>query len=180
MPLATFVFELQAVFKELYHEIRPYSFWLDSPVIVCPANSRSITYYDLLKPIAFSFVDSPVYIMPGLLPSLGCFLDDFNSCAASIACCFKVKSLSTFMDTVTIYFNSFLWQRLPVTPKRPVITSSQPPSGRKSMSRKSNLRLSSWLSWQIRSIQGSLIPSPKLRSRLDVLRHTSVHRPEAI
>ena len=104
--------------------------------------------------------------MPGLLPSLGCFLDDFNSCAASIACCFKVKSLSTFMDTVTIYFNSFLWQRLPVTPKRPVITSSQPPSGRKSMSRKSNLRLPSWLSWQISSIQGSLIPSPKLRSRL--------------
>ena len=103
--------------------------------------------------------------MPGLLPLLGCFLDDFNSCAASIACCFKVKSLSTFMDTVTIYFNSFLWQRLPVTPKRPVITSSQPPSGRKSMSRKSNLRLTSWLSWQIRSIQGSLIPSPKLRSR---------------
>ena len=44
--------------------------------------------------------------MPGLLPSLSCFLDDFNSCAASIASCFKVKSLSTFMDTVTIYFFS--------------------------------------------------------------------------
>ena len=42
--------------------------------------------------------------MSGLLPSLSCFLDDFNSCAASIASCFKVKSLSTFMDTVTIYF----------------------------------------------------------------------------
>ena len=25
------------------------------------------------------------------------------------------------MDTVTIYFNSFLWRRLPATPKRPVI-----------------------------------------------------------
>ena len=56
MPLATFVFELRAVFKELYHEICPYSFCLDSPVIVCPATSCSITYYDLLKPIAFSFV----------------------------------------------------------------------------------------------------------------------------
>ena len=41
--------------------------------------------------------------MPGLLPSLSCFLDYFNSCAASIASCFKVKALSTFMDTVTIY-----------------------------------------------------------------------------
>ena len=56
MPLATFVFELRAVFKELYHEICPYLFWLDFPVIVCPANSCSITCYDLLKPIAFSFV----------------------------------------------------------------------------------------------------------------------------
>ena len=56
MPLATFFFELRAVFKELYHEICPYSFWLDFPVIVCPANSCSRTYYDLLKPIAFSFV----------------------------------------------------------------------------------------------------------------------------
>ena len=56
MPLATFFFELRAVFKELNHEICPYSFWLDFPVIVCPANSCSRTYYDLLKPIAFSFV----------------------------------------------------------------------------------------------------------------------------
>ena len=50
--------------------------------------------------------------MPGLLPSLSCFLDDFNSCAASIAFCFKVKSLSTFMDTVTIYFLSCKYRAL--------------------------------------------------------------------
>ena len=185
VPLATFFFELRAVFKELYREICPYSFWLDFPVIVCPANSCSRTYYDLLKPIAFSFVGNfsqtlqfilcPVYYL-----RLVVFWTILTRSAASIASCFKVKSLSTFMDTVTIYFNSFLWRRLPATPKRPVMTSSQPTSGRKSMSRKSNLRLTSWLSWQIRSIQGSLIPSPKLRSRLDVLRHTFVHRPETI
>ena len=56
MPLATFVFELRAVFKGLCHEICPYSFWFDFPVIVCPADSYSVTYYDLLKPVAFSFV----------------------------------------------------------------------------------------------------------------------------
>ena len=56
MPLATFVFELRAVCKGLYHEICPDSFWFDFPVIVCPADSCSVTYYNLLKPIAFSFV----------------------------------------------------------------------------------------------------------------------------
>ena len=54
--MATFVFELRAVFKGLYHEICPDSFWFDFPVILCPADSCSVTYYDLLKPIAFSFV----------------------------------------------------------------------------------------------------------------------------
>ena len=51
MPLATFAFELRAVFKGLYHEICPDSFWFDFPVILCPADSCSVTYYDLLKPI---------------------------------------------------------------------------------------------------------------------------------
>ena len=54
--MATFVFELRAVFKGLYHEICPDSFWFDFPVILCPADSCSVTYYDLLEPIAFSFV----------------------------------------------------------------------------------------------------------------------------
>lgn len=70
--------------------------------------------------------------------------------------------------------------RLLAIPKRRVMTSSQPPSGRKSMCRKSNLRLTSWLFWQIRSLQGSLMPSPKLISHLNVLRHTYVHRIEVI
>ena len=54
--MATFVFELRAVFKGLYHEICPDSFSFDFPVILCPADSCSVTYYDLLKPIALSFV----------------------------------------------------------------------------------------------------------------------------
>ena len=60
-----------------------------------------------LKPIAFSFVGNfsqTLQFMSGLLPSLGCFLGDINLCEASIASCFKVTSLSIFMDTVTIYF----------------------------------------------------------------------------
>ena len=56
MPLATFVFALRAVFKGLYYEIFPDSFWFDFPVIVCPVDSCSVTYYELLKPIALSFV----------------------------------------------------------------------------------------------------------------------------
>ena len=45
MPFATFVFELRAVFKGLYHEICPDSFWFDFPVIVSPADSNcSVTY----------------------------------------------------------------------------------------------------------------------------------------
>ena len=110
--MATFVFELRAVFKGLYHEICPYSFSFDFPVIVCPADSCSLTYYDLLKPVAFSFVGTfsqtlqfilcPVYYLHLVTLILG----DFNSCAAYIASCFKVKSLSTCMDTVTIYFMS--------------------------------------------------------------------------
>ena len=53
--MATFVFGFRAVFKGLYHEFRPDSFWFDFPVILCPADSCSVTYYVLLKPIAFSF-----------------------------------------------------------------------------------------------------------------------------
>lgn len=56
MPLATFVSELRVVFKGFFHEICPDSFWFDFPVISCPADSCSVTYYDLLRPIAFSFV----------------------------------------------------------------------------------------------------------------------------
>ena len=43
MPLAMFVSELCAVFKGLFHEICPDSFWFDFPVISCPADSCSKT-----------------------------------------------------------------------------------------------------------------------------------------
>jgi len=56
VPLVTFVFELRAVFKGFYRKICPVSFWFAFPVILCPAYSCSVTHYDLLKPIAFSFV----------------------------------------------------------------------------------------------------------------------------
>ena len=51
MPLATFVFELRAVFK-----ICPDPVWFDFPAIVCPGDSCSVTYFDQFKPIAFSLV----------------------------------------------------------------------------------------------------------------------------
>lgn len=73
------------------------------------------------------------------------------------------------------YEASSLWRRLLAILKQRTLTSSQPPSGRKSMCREI-----SWLFWQIRSLQGSLMPSPKLISHLNVLRHTFIHRLEVI
>ena len=76
--------------------------------------------------------------------------------------------------------SSSLWRRPRAMQKQRAMTSSQPPSERKSMCPKSNSRLISWLFWQIRSLQGSLMPSLKLISRLNVLRRTFVHNLEAI
>lgn len=60
--------------------------------------------------------------------------------------------------------SSSLQRRPLATQKRPAMTSSQPPPGRKSMCRKSNLRLTSWLIWQIRGLRGSSMPSLKYES----------------
>ena len=76
--------------------------------------------------------------------------------------------------------SSSLWQRPLAMQKQRAMTSSQPPSERKSMSPKSNSRLTSWLFWQIRSLQESLMPSLKLISHLNVLRRTFVHSLEVI
>ena len=76
--------------------------------------------------------------------------------------------------------SSSLWRRPLAMQKRPAMTLSQPPSGRKSMCRKSNLRLTSWLFWQIRSLRGSFMPYLKSISHLNVLRHIFVLRREVI
>ena len=76
--------------------------------------------------------------------------------------------------------SSSLWRRPLAMQKQRAMTSSQPPSERKSMCPKSNPRLTSWLFWQIRSLQGSLMPSVKLISHLNFLRRTFVHRLEVI
>lgn len=70
--------------------------------------------------------------------------------------------------------SSSLWRRPLAMQEQRAMISSQPPSERKSMCPKSNSRLTSWLFWQIRSSQGSLLPS------LNFLRRTFVHSLEVI
>ena len=76
--------------------------------------------------------------------------------------------------------SSSLWRRPLAMQKQRAMTSSQPPSERKSMCPKSNSRLTSWLFWQIKSLQGSLMPSLKLISHLNALRRTFVKNLEVI
>lgn len=84
------------------------------------------------------------------------------------------------MKPCTSQKSSSLWRRPLAMQKQRVMTPSQPPSERKSMCPKSNSRLTSWLFWQIRSLQGSLMPSLKLISHLNVLHCTFIHSLEVI